>query len=159
EVLAQFRQIEKPLFVLVGESGRGKTCSLCDYALSLISDGKPVLFFNGLSLERGILEEVAEEFNWTFSEAQTPIETIKGLDRLDLGQPLTLIVDAIDEWPYPERVQNLLRLARCAKPDRLRVVVGCKVETWPAFLSRGGKPTGLEQFLYIHGPTDERRLP
>jgi hypothetical protein len=159
KALAEFQQSDKPLFALVGESGRGKTCSLCDYALSLISKGKPVLFFNGLSLERGILEAVAEEFNWTFSDAQTPIETIKGLDRLGLGQPLTLIVDAIDEWPYSEKVQNLLGLARRAKPDRMRVVVGCKVETWPAFLSRGGKPTGLEQLLYVRGPTPEKRLP
>ena len=159
EAVDRFYQSPKPLFVLIGESGCGKTCSLCSLALSFAEASKPVFFLSALTLEHGISDAVAAEFNWTFADAQSSIQTLKRLHELDLGSPMTLIVDAVDEWPYSGKVANLLWLARHAEPHRLRMVVSCKLETWPSFLEQVGTPTGLDACVYTPAPGDESRRP
>ena len=92
----------------------GKTCELCFHARELLQTNNPVIFFQGLLLEFGISTAVAEEFNWTFSEQQSPIELFNRLDSILKGRSVIVLVDGIDEWQYPQKVQNLVNFVRHA---------------------------------------------
>lgn len=143
-----FQQTSHSALVVVGNSGLGKTCALCDLTLTLVDDAVPVIFFTGVSLADSLLDQLAAEFNWTFADEASPIDCIKRLRRLRLPRPVTIVVDAIDEWQYPSRVADLLLILRHASADVVRLVLSCKSDTWPLFLQQGGSPTGIEAFLH-----------
>jgi hypothetical protein len=146
--VANFYRGNKAGFAVLGESGLGKTCSLCHLTLSLLGQGRPAMFFTGIALEGGILDSIASEFSWVFVDQCSPIQVYKRLERLRLGKPLTVVVDAIDEWSYPTKVQNLLSILRRADPRVLRFVFSCKTEAWPAFQRQLGSSTGIDAYLY-----------
>lgn len=60
----------RPLFVLAGESGMGKTCVMIDLARTLADDGYPVLFFRDALVPGDILDEIAGEVKWAFFVAK-----------------------------------------------------------------------------------------
>lgn len=142
-----FKEIHKfyesllPGLLLVGQSGSGKTCELCSIAESLLADGKPVLFFNGFSIENDIFDAVAKEFSWAFSGLDAPIETVKRVESLVREDFLTIIVDAIDEWTFKSRSNHLASLLKAAESRQIKVIVSCKTSAVEEFLSCRGNPT------------------
>lgn len=130
-----------PGLLIVGQSGSGKTCELCSIAESLLASGKPVLFFNGFSLERDILDAIAKEFSWTFSGSDLPIQTVKRMESFVREDFLTIIVDAIDEWTFESRSNHLAALLRAAEKRRIKVIVSCKTSAVEQYLSFRGNPT------------------
>jgi len=156
ENLNNFLDSDKVAFALLGDSGMGKTSSLCHLALEMLAQKKPILFFSGLNFEQGILETIAAEFEWTFSGHTHPIALIKKLEEITPETPLTIFIDGIDEWSYSQRVQNLSNLIRHLNNRRIKLVLGCKASSWKQYLEQKGTPTGILQFLHCTAKPESR---
>ena len=139
----------KVLFALVGDSGGGKTCCICDFVRRRVAHQQPVLFYRGINLNGPILEAVVSDFGWTFSENLSPVSLVQRLARFTSEDPLLIVIDGIDEWEYAGRRQDLLATARrlSAVPN-VRLVVSCKATSWNDFTFARGEPTGIEDYLY-----------
>ncbi len=139
----EFYRSALPGLLLVGQSGSGKTCELCSIAESLVASGKPVLFFNGFSLEKDILDAIAKEFSWTFSGSDLPIQVVKRMESFVGEDFLTIIVDAIDEWTFESRSNHLASLLRAAEQQKIKMILSCKTSAVEPFLSHRNNPTTI----------------
>jgi len=146
--LTAFEEAEAPGFLLLGESGDGKTSALCQYVTQRISDGRPTLFFSGLALGDGLLGKIAEEFGWVFSEELPPVQLIRRLSSLVSGTPLVIVIDAVDEWSYLQKAQALLALLRGCRNLSVKVVFSCRIGAWEKIHAPMGSDMGFRDYLY-----------
>lgn len=137
----EFYDSDLPSLLLVGQSGLGKTCELCSLAESLLAGGKAVLFFNGFSLEKDIIDAIAKEFSWAFSGTDVPIQTVKRIESFVRDDFLTIIVDAIDEWTLESRANHLSALLRATENRKIKLIMSCKTSAIDQFFSHRGTPT------------------
>lgn len=139
----------KPGLILIGESGRGKTCDICWAVEQLQQNGQPVLFFNGLHIERDIVHAIATEFCWAFGGTDNEITTLKRLARLSRGGTLIVVVDGIDEWISPSRAQHLSQLIAAAETEKFKLILGCKSSVVNEFLAIRGTPTHTKRLAEV----------
>lgn len=135
-------------FVLLGDSGAGKTSSLCHAVGQLLERGQPVLFFRGLTIEGRLLDVVAEEFDWTFGDDQSPAALVKRIDAISPTHPLLIAVDAIEQWGYSEAVANLYTVLRQLRGRSCKLVLSCKTAAWDVFVHRLGSDTGVADYVF-----------
>lgn len=140
---------KKPGLILIGESGRGKTCDICWTVEKLLQEGQPVLFFNGLHIERDILSSIATEFCWTFGGTDNETVPLKRLAHLAEGKTLTVVVDGIDEWTSPSRAQHLSGLFAAAENGHFKLILSCKSSVVDDFLAIKGSPTHTERLAEV----------
>lgn len=152
--LAAFEQGQANGFLLLAESGRGKTSALCDYVQSRLSQGKLTLFFAGNRLDGTILAALTDEFNWVFTEQVTSAALLKRLDRITQGAPAVIVLDALDECGYPQRAESLLRFLTGARNLNIKVVVSCKSGAWESISRPRGSDLGFASYLFNDGATD-----
>ena len=145
----EFLLSDKTVFALVGDSGSGKTCSLCHAALELHRRKTPVLFFKGALLAGALLEAIVDEFAWTLAEHRPGIQIIQKIQYLFENQPFVIIVDAIDEWPFAEKVLHLASLAQHLLQTNIKLLLSCKSSGWPTFLRVRDEPTSLADCTYL----------
>jgi len=155
--LERFQKSDRGAFLLLANSGMGKTSALCNYALELLRQNIPVLFFRGWALETGILNSIADEFNWTFSEQQNPVVLFKRLKSILKDYPIVILLDAIDEWQYQQKVQNLFNVLKNVRDQNVKFVISCKSGAWKTFAESQGSHTGIEEYLY-HIPTSQNDI-
>lgn len=53
--------------LLIGHPQVGKTNFICQAAIERLTNGHPCLFYPAISLNRSLLEEIASDFEWSFS--------------------------------------------------------------------------------------------
>lgn len=143
-----FSKSDQVAFALLGQSGIGKTSSLCEIALDVCKRNYPALFYQGHTIERGLLEEIADEFDWVFSEQENPISLVKRIEKILSGETLFIFVDSIDEWLYPQRVQNLCKTLKNIQNRSIKLVLSCNTTNWESFLLYRGLPTGISDYIY-----------
>lgn len=143
KVIKEFYSSPLPGLLLTGQSGSGKTCEMCWLSESLLKNGKPVLFFNGISLEAGILDAIAAEFSWTFNGSDRPVQILRRMAKLAGSERLTIIVDAIDEWIYPSRGNHLGSLLCAAEDNNIKIILSCKTSAAEKFIFARGNPTKI----------------
>ena len=153
--LTAFEQSSESGFLLLADSGCGKTSALCDYATHRIEQGKPTLFFVGNTIEGNLLATLTNEFNWTFSEQVTPVALVKRLSALTKGIPMVIVLDALDEWAYPQKAQSLLGFLRGGRNDGVKIVFSCKSGAWEAISQPNGSDLGFSSYLYKTKTVDE----
>lgn len=149
-----FIKSDRVIFALIGEAGVGKTNFICSLAEKLLKK-YPVLFFNCTPLPNGILDAIAEDFNWSFPSEKQKIQIIKRLEEIIKSHnlPLFLVLDAIDEWTIPNVEKELNNFVNRIENRNIKLVVSCKNEEWNRFLSISGTPT--EFFEKTYAPEDE----
>ncbi|MCP4548578.1 MAG: hypothetical protein GY835_19150 [bacterium] len=149
EAIDRFLADPKSLFVLVADSGQGKTCCICDLVRKRVAQHQPVLFYRGINLNGPILESVASDFGWTFSEELSAVNLIRRLERIASNGGLLIVIDGIDEWEFEGRRQDLLTTARrLSTTANVRLLVSCKATVWGKFSVARGQATGIEGYLY-----------
>lgn len=143
EITAFYRS-PLPGLLISGQSGSGKTCEMCWIAENLLDSGKPVLFFNGIALEAGILEAISAEFSWTFNSSDLPVQVVRRMAKLAGIGGLSIVIDAIDEWMHPSRENNLGSLLRAAENNNVKIILSCKTSATNRFISARGNPTNID---------------
>jgi hypothetical protein len=157
-----FLSSENPFYVVLGSSGMGKTSSFCHLTRHLLDCDESVLFFKGNTLEKGLLEEIGREFDWGFSNSDSHSSVSKVLQRVEAvlnGRRMIVVVDAIDEWTYPRKIQSLARLVTHLASSPLKLILSCKMNAWSQFLEQLGTPTGIAEFVYRDSDADSDILP
>jgi len=164
--LRAFEKVSVPGFLLLGESGSGKTTALCEYANRRLAEGKVTLFFAGGELEGRLHGAVLEELNWTFTEQASIATIVKRISGLAGNTPFVVVVDAVDEWAYDRKAQNLLGLLRAAEGLNVKIVFSCKSGAWERFSCPRGCDLGFaslldctnEQGRFVVPPLSRREL-
>jgi len=147
--LQAFFSSDAPGFVILGDSGMGKTSALCHLALSGADIDPPFLFYRGFDLESSLLGEITDDFNWQFTAQYSEIELVRRLLTLHLEKPIVVVLDAVDEWTSTTKASSLVKLLRRLPGHRLKLVLTCKTAAWSQFTSYRGTLTGIEDFLYL----------
>ncbi len=148
--MQEFRKSSEATLALVADSGIGKTCCLCYRAIQLLDAGQPVLFLRGSELEQRLLDRLAEEFAWTFSETLSPPALVKRLSQVVGEGSLLVFLDAIDEWPEENVYRQLGSLTKHLSGSGVKLVVSCKTSTWSSFTEHLDTPTDFAASLPEH---------
>lgn len=145
------------IFALLADAGAGKTCFACNLAEQLLSEGRAVLFYRGTSLAGSLLAKIAADFSWSFSEEESPRNLVRRLDSVLGDNPLVIVIDAIDEWTFEHKAQDLARTAARISTTKLKLVVTCKTGGWEEFSTVRGTATEIDRYLAESPPA--RLLP
>ena len=138
------------VFSIIGDSGSGKTSSMCQLALDLLENGYPVLFYKASILSGGIFKSIAGDFNWSFSSQYSEIEIFKRIEDLFESGNLVIFIDAIDVWNLHNKVEILNYFVLKLHDRKFKIVLSCKTNAWSDFLVQKDTPTELSEFNYIH---------
>lgn len=152
--IAEFLRSDKSGFVILGESGAGKTSSICHVVKELLAREQPVLFFRGLTLGGRLLDAVAEEFEWSFGDDQSPVALIKRLDAIAPNHQLVIAIDAVEQWECPERVGNLYAVLRHLRRHSCKLLLTSKSANWDAFVHYQGSSTGIADHIFTTTPAE-----
>ena len=146
EAFAEFLETSSSTFVILGESGVGKTNEMCSLAESLGS-AHLTLFFAGSALSEGVGQALLDEFNWGFSQQLELPELVRRLERLSkaAGTPVLIFLDAADEMDDVEAVTRISEFVRHlgGTEGAVRLVVSLKLSEWGRFAKRRDIPTEL----------------
>jgi len=149
EAFDLFLSSRDKIFLIVGESGFGKSNAICDLTLEY-SNANPTLFFNGASILTGITEEIANELNWEFEGEREGISIIKRI--IDLlsqhNRELIIFIDAIDEAPQRDFVLHLDNFIKHLPDEGIKLCFTCKDSSLHRFLSISGNPSFISSCLY-----------
>jgi ABC-type dipeptide/oligopeptide/nickel transport system ATPase component len=149
ECFEQFlRQKDKCVFAIVGESGVGKTNTICH--LAEIVSNEPTVFLSGSILGISILKELVADFNLVFSPQESEISVLKKISALAETHRKTFIIffDAIDEWIAENKVYQINQLIKYIKHLNIKICISCKDLIWNSFITQSGIQTDLSDNLY-----------
>lgn len=133
---------DKPVFALIGESGSGKTCSMCGLARDL-TNNSPVLFYKAQDLMEGPIKSIADDFNWAFSTHYDDVSIFKRINKIFKDKKILVFIDGVDEWDNPDKVEILGNFASKIRDRNFKLVLSCKSGYWDQFLNKKGTPTAL----------------
>lgn len=146
------RQNDKCVFAIVGESGVGKTNTICHLAETISSE--PTLFLSGSILGNSILKELVANFNLVFSSQESEISVLKKISALAKMHRKSFVIffDAIDEWIAEDKVYQINQLIKYFKRLNIKICISCKDLIWNSFITQSGIPTDLSDNLYPNIP-------
>ncbi|AKU97067.1 hypothetical protein AKJ09_03731 [Labilithrix luteola] len=142
------REARQPILACIGPSGCGKTVLACQLPAALPA---PTLFYSGTLLGESLLSEIAFDFNLTFSAQESDISILRKVTALTRAHQkhFIIIIDAIDEWRANNKSTQLDRLSAVAAQLGLKVILTCKDEHWPQFLTERGISRPLAEHLDV----------
>lgn len=143
----EFLNSDKSVFAMVGESGIGKTCSMCGLTRDIAKD-YPVLFYKAQELRGDLIKAISDDFNWQFSAYHDSIPMLKRLNNLFKDKKIIIFADGIDEWANADKAVILGDLASKIKNRNFKLVISCKSGQWDKFLSKLGTPTQLSEEIF-----------
>ena len=157
--LEHFLAGQKACFLIVGESGIGKTSTMCA-AAERVGLKFPSLFLDCSRLVGTIEQTLAEDFNWVFSAEQSAIQLIKRLEALltRTNSNLILFLEAIDECERSNFDAELSSFIARAKEHNVKLVLTCKPAEAGRFLKLKGTPSELKQELFLTEAREEASL-
>ena len=146
EAFAGFLETTRSVFVLLGESGVGKTNEMCSLAQA-IGDTHLTIFFAGNALPDGVGNALIDEFNLGFSQQIELPELMRRLERLSnvAMNPVVIFLDAADEMDDKDAVTRLSEFIRHLRGANgaVKLVVSLKSSEWGRFARRRDVPTEL----------------
>lgn len=144
------------VFPIVGESGVGKTNTICHLVEEATKD-YPVLLYSGSVMGPSFWETLAFDFNLAFTSEETSLGLLKKIASLTkrYQKPLCIFIDAIDEWMAHDKVIQLSELVKSISKMGMKLCISCKAYVWDSFLTHHGIPTSLPDNLFPSVPKIE----
>ncbi len=148
KVFTDFLQSDFLCFVMVGDSGSGKTCWICHSALEYITSGHPVLFYRAVEMDKNIFSSVSSDLNWNLSPQLGEAEGVKRFLDIFENREVVIFIDGLDEVEA-ERVRNFINdFLRKVEGRNVKLVATCKTEAWNKLLEHDGIPTILSEKVF-----------
>jgi hypothetical protein len=145
-------QSDRSVFAVVGESGVGKTNSLCAMCQQALEKHFPLFYAAGL-LGSSLFDAIGRDFNLFFSGAHSSPEnllrTIGGIAG-KRNRTVIIFIDGIDECDNRELRYEIGEIALALRSvANVKMCLSCKTESWRYFLRLGaGSPSYLTQAVY-----------
>lgn len=151
-----FLSSDKPVFILTGEQGVGKTNAVCYLAQQVRGQHIP-FFYAGHIVNSSIFELIRNDCNWFFSPQLTDTEAVKRL--LGLASPerrLIIFIDAVDEVVSRDFTRELNELVVSLKGQpNAKIVLSTKLFTAERFLRIGGEISDISEQIFRCGGKEE----
>ena len=147
----EFLLSDFPVFAILGDSGVGKTSSLCHLCFEA-SNSELALFYNAALLGHPLLEAIAGDLNLFFSGTTVQDKVLSVLTDIAMssGKQVVMFVDAIDENSMQHFRYELSELAlRLKSIKNVKLCISCKLNLWPLFLSINGNETYLKPSVFV----------
>lgn len=152
-----FLSSDKPVFILTGEQGVGKTNAVCYLAQQAREQHIP-FFYAGQIVNSSIFELIRNDCNWFFSPQLTTSEAVKRLLGLASSErKLIIFIDAVDEVvsrDFPRELNELIVTLK-GQPNA-KIVVSTKLFTAERFLRIGGEVSDISDQVFRFGEKEER---
>jgi hypothetical protein len=134
----------------------GKTNFLCRFSEERIRAGKPVLFYPAISLNAGLLHEIADDFGWLLGDQSSVAFLVSKLGQVlgRSGSHLTLIIDGWNEAELEIARQIDRECDRlCSHSTAIQVVVSFPHSAARRLLVHGGNPSFVADVtgIGLHG--------
>ncbi|WHT39461.1 type I restriction enzyme HsdR N-terminal domain-containing protein [Myroides sp. mNGS23_01] len=115
-------KLDNPNVVLVnGSPQQGKTCFVCNRVEYYLSKGYFVMFYPAISLKKGLLYEILEDFQWEFKQEFTAQSIINKITKIvkQTGKKAILFIDG-----WNEMSQNAIELNNeCKRIDSKEIKI------------------------------------
>ena len=138
----EWLESEMPVFAIVGDSGTGKTNSMCSLA-EQASENHLVLFYQAIRMKESIVADIQEDFIWEFHADKHISFFIQRLSEFAESQDrrLLIFVDGLDEFDGSKTVlQNeLTDLVERVRNLPVKVCISCKAFNWENFVVDRGQ--------------------
>lgn len=96
------------VILVIGPPQHGKTCFLCHTVETYLKKGIPVLFYPAISLRKGLLKEIQEDFEWNLGDTSNSFQLIHKLQKItsQIGKEIIIFVDGWNEMIEDALVLN-----------------------------------------------------
>lgn len=139
--------------VVVGRPQVGKTNFICHFVEERISQGHLCLFYPAISLQRGLLNEVLDDFGWILHDASSAIHLLVSKLRHVLRQSdarLTLFIDGWNEAAVDVAHRIDQECARLAC-EEISIVVSFPTTAADRLLANAGNPSFIAEAANLGG--------
>lgn len=145
---ANFVQSDSSCFAVVGDSGSGKSCWICDTALRYLQSHHTVLFYRGFDIENGIFKAIREDLNWSLSLQYDEVQGVKRLLDVFRHDCILVFIDGLDEIPVNLARKAIDEFLKRVDGKRMKLIATCKTTVWKDLLNRDGNPTRLSNRIF-----------
>lgn len=149
-VFENFINHEKKVFGLVGISGMGKTCWMCNTAEKLIANSTPLFYYNFKEIKNGIFSDITNDLNW--SEDISPVlneyAAINRLLKMFNKSKIYIFLDGLDERRHENDMAIIEEFVKQIHNRNIKLVVTCKIYDWKKFIRSNRTVTKFSDELY-----------
>ncbi len=152
-----FLRSDKPLFLILGESGTGKTNLMCHLAKEH-RESQATLLVTNVALARGddlveqVLRPLAEKLGLDSDNARSWLSMLSNC-LLESDRQLLILIDGINEFEDRERVKKALLYWLDQAPTNVRLVLSCRTDSFRAAFA----DAHWRQYMYIVKPPPDTR--
>ena len=164
DAFREFLLSDRNCFLILGDSGTGKTCWMCYAAQEHVKQSRPTLFYRAVDVEQGLVAAIGEDLNWALSPDRSVSKAAKLFFELFEKDGVLVFVDGLDEID-PKVAHRLTNdfLKRIVGTS-VKLVVTCKNTSWGLVRQKDGIPSRLSEAAFevnggcgypLREPTDE----
>jgi len=111
---------DRAVTLVLGPPQVGKTNLLCHFTEAILSRGEPCLFYPAISIRKGLTEQLADDFQWSFGGEQSLPAIAQKLNAV-LARTHQQLLIVVDGWNEAESE------IACALNDECRRLATCDV--------------------------------
>jgi hypothetical protein len=141
---------QKKVFGLVGISGMGKTCWMCNTAEKLIANNTPLFYYNFKEIKNGIFSDIVNDLNWSndISPILNEYEAINRLLKIFSKTKVYIFLDGLDERHQENDMAIIEEFVKQIHNKNIKLVVTCKIYDWEKFIRSSRTVTKFSDELY-----------
>ncbi len=152
KIIQNFVFSEKRLLIVLGESGSGKTNTLCWATQEMLAEQHAVLHYYGREYQgQPLIDILAQDLVWNKNRLGEYLKACSALEATKKGKRLIVIVDALNEYTYPEILfQEILSIVENRQiPAWVKIIITCRPMQWE-HIESGFTPN--YQIVYYNKP-------
>tara|TARA_R110001599_G_scaffold244895_1_gene444985 strand:- start:84137 stop:87004 length:2868 start_codon:yes stop_codon:yes gene_type:complete len=154
ETFEKFIKSNQSFFALIGDSGVGKSNSLCGLVEKYV-ENEFVLFYNGTVISEPPIELISRDLNLVFSANINVDRVLLHLNEIgsSVGKKVLIFIDSLDEYLNTNIASHLSELALATSGlSNIKFCISCKTNFWERILLINGTKSYLYNEVF---PTEK----
>ena len=140
DLFNDFLSNDKKVFLIIGESGVGKTNTMCNLAENNMVNSL-VLFYNGCFINNSIVSQISDDFSFSFDEQLYNRQLLNRINVLAKNEKccFVIFIDAIDELAINNPTTELDKLLNIVDEfSNIKICLSCKKSFIKDFEEKNG---------------------